>query len=286
MSLSGAESVAREWILHDHAVAKALQTFAQSRLDLIKRYDGMLHAAAGRHGPITEDPIDTKSKTDFYKAIQTALELALLGEPDSETIPGQIAIVEEFFHNFESAYQRLSRLIDSMRARVDDGSREALVSRITQKGRVVIRLSDQHRQSGDPVKHRRALDLLRESAHELRGQEGNALYLANRAGESAVTKGVDRERLNDIVYYCLWITMETSLELGEMDREKGDLPRARTEFEESKKFLDKLEYFAGDRNISLPPRFVDLRNRVRDGLRKLPPAPKTWEARQAQASTR
>jgi hypothetical protein len=286
MSLPGAESVAREWILKDRAVAKALQTFAQSRLDLIKRYDGMLHAAAGRNGPITEDPIDIKSKTEYYKAIQTALELALLGEPDSETIPGQIAIVEEFFRNFESAYKRLSRLIDSMRARVDDGSREALVSRVTQKGRVVIRLSDQLRQSGDPVKHQRALDLLRKSAHELREQEGNALYLAKRAGDSAVSKGVDRERLNEVVYYTLWITMETSLELGEIERERGDSARALSEFESNKKVLDKLEYVAGERNISLPPRFVDLKNRVRKGLRDLRAESKTWEAHQAQASTR
>jgi hypothetical protein len=226
----------------------------------------MLNAAAGRRGKITEDPIDANSKTRIYNEIYTALELALLVEPDSDTISSQIAIVEEYFRNFESAYKRLTKVINSMRARVDGGSSEALISRITQKGRVAIRLSTQLRQSSDPILLRRARDLLRECAHELREQEGNALYLANRASESTGSKGVDRARLNEIVYYCLWITMETSLELGEMELEGGDPAQARSEFEYSKKVLEKVEYFARERNISLPPRIADLRKRITEGL--------------------
>jgi hypothetical protein len=279
MSLPGAESIAREWILRNRADARALQDFAQSRLDLIKRHDGTLNAAAGRHGKITEDPIDTKSKTLFYKSILTALELALLVDPDSETIPGKIAIVEEYFRNFESAYQRLTNLINSVRKRGDTVPRENLVSLISQRGRVVLRLSDQLRRSGDLTEGRRARDLLRESADELRKQEANALEIAIRAGDSGVSNGIDRERLNDIVYYCLWITMETSLELGEMEREGGNSARARLEFENNKKVLDKLEYFARERNITLPSRFADLRNRLINGLVAVRAEPKSSQVR-------
>jgi hypothetical protein len=262
MSLPGAKTILKAWARNNPAIAQHLEHFASSRLEKVKQHDIHRNELIKLRGEMPESPQVQETKKRYYESMLEALRLALEVEPDSEAVIRQMAAVEGELGDFESANRRFTKLINALRTREGSKERDKLVDWITQRGRLVIHWSTDLRGEGDPTRSQRALKLLQGSAMDLGACEAIALEIASHY--------TDQNEYSDIAYYYFWIATETSIILGELERELGQDAQSRSTFRNAKKALDRLDGFARLKAIPLPARVEDLRKRCRDGLLSVP----------------
>ena len=188
------------------------------------------------------------------------LALALRLDPASNTIRTQVAIVEEFFGNYESAHLRLTELIDATRARGDRKDRDELIDWIVRRSRIAVRWAAQLRRRGDAASSQRALALIEQAAKAMGDCERDVADLAVLPNQP--NPAIER------VYDFYWISSETWLAKGEIARDLGQHAQARSAFQRAKRAFDRLTAFSREHSLvhERPAEVETLWNRVRAGL--------------------
>ena len=269
LNLPSAESKLLEWARGNPSLARHLQDFVSSRIELLRAYKS--HPA--RQGSSSEK---AHARTDelavereYYQTMLKALTLALKVDPKSETTRSQVAIVEEFLGNFESAHLLLTELIDATRARGDRKDRDELIDWIVRRSRIEVRWAAQLRRRGDNASSQRAMALIEQAANAMADCEKDVSDLAVRPNK--LKPSIER------VYFYYWISTETWLALGEIARDQGRHAQARSAFQSAKKAFDCLTAFSAEESLAhqRPAELETLRSRVRGGLlAQLPDAAK------------
>ena len=197
---------------------------------------------------------------EYYETMLKVLALALRLDPASNTIRTQVAIVEEFFGNYESAHRRLTELIDAMRARGDRKDRDDLIDWIVRRSRIAIRWAAQLRRRGDAASSQRALALIEQAAKAMGDCERDVADLAVLPDQP--NPAIER------VYDFYWISSETWLAKGEIARDLGQHAQARSAFQRAKRAFDCLTAFSREHSLvhERPAEVETLWNRVRAGL--------------------
>jgi tetratricopeptide (TPR) repeat protein len=195
----------------------------------------------------------------YYQTMFKVVQLALKIDPESTTIRSQAAVVDEYLGNFASAHQRLTKLIDALRAHNDRDDRYELIDLIVRRSRVAISWAAELRGRGDAVNTGRALELDEQAAKALSECERDVADLAFRPDK------LQRAILS--VYHFYWIASETWLALGDLARDQGRFEQARLAFRSAKHAFDRLSAFGADQSITRPPaEFEALRKRVKEGV--------------------
>ncbi|MGO8902628.1 MAG: serine/threonine protein kinase [Isosphaeraceae bacterium] len=260
LNLPSAESKLLEWARENPSLARQLQDFVTSRIDLLIQYK--TNAARRDSTGVKASPSTDEQGVErkYYETMLKVLALALKVDPESRTIRTQAARVEEFFGNYESAHLRLTELIDAARARGDRKDRDELIDWITRRSRVAIRWAAQLRRHGDAASSKRALALIEQAAKALGDCErvvAGLVVLPNR-----LNPAIER------VYDFYWISSETWLAMGEIARDLGQHAQARSAFQNAKKAFDCLTAFSREHSLvhERPAEVETLWNRVRAGL--------------------
>ncbi len=260
LSLPSAESNLLEWARKNPSLARELQDFVRLRIDRYVQYieNAGSRRIAGEQADPGADELATERK--YYQTMLKVLELALKIDPESTTIRMQAAVVDEFFGNFASAHERLTKLIEALRAHGDRDDRNELIDLIVRRSRVAVRWAAQLRRRGDEVNTGRALELDEQAAKAMAECERDVADLAFRPDKL--------QRAIKSVYNFYWIASETWLSLGELARDQGRFDQARSAFRSAKQAFDRLSAFSADQSITheRPAEFESLRKRVRDGL--------------------
>jgi serine/threonine protein kinase len=260
LKLPRAEPKLLEWAREHPSLARQLQDFVRSRIDLLIQYktDTTRQRNAGEmvDAPSEEQAIELR----YYETMLKALALALKIDPKSTTIRSQMATVEEFFRNYESAHLRLTELIDATQARGDRNNRYDLIDWIMRRSRVELRWAAELRRRGDAPSSQRALELNEQAARALAECERDVADLAVRRDnlKPAIVR----------VYDFYWISSEIWVALGEFARDLGRHAQARSAFKSAKKAFDSLTAFSREQNLEHehPAELDALWNRVRGGL--------------------
>ena len=252
LNLPSAESKLLEWARGNPSLARQLQDFVTSRIDLLIQYK----TNAARRDSTGEQGVERK----YYETMLKVLALALKIDPESSMIRTQAARVEEFFGNYESAHLRLTELIDAARARGDRKDRDELIDWIVRRSRVAIRWAAQLRRRGDAASSQRALALIEQATKAMGDCErvvADLVVLPDRPNPA-----IER------VYDFYWISSETWLAMGEIARDLGQHAQARSAFQSAKKAFDCLIAFSREHSLvhERPAEVEILWNRVRAGL--------------------
>ncbi|HMF35239.1 MAG TPA: protein kinase, partial [Isosphaeraceae bacterium] len=260
LNLPGAEAKLLEWAREQPSLARQLQDFVSSRIDLLIQYktNAPRRDSTGEEANERSDELAIERR--YYETMLKVLTLALKVGPASNTMRTQMAIVEEFFGNFESAHLRLTELIDATRARGDRKDRDELIDWITRRSRVAIRWAAQLRCRGDAASSKRALALIEQAAKAMGDCEQVVADLAVRPDQ--LNPAIER------VYDFYWISSETWLALGEFARDLGQHAQARSAFQSAKKAFHRLTAFSREHSMvhEHPAEVETLWNRVRAGL--------------------
>jgi tetratricopeptide (TPR) repeat protein len=260
LNLPSAESKLLEWARENPSLARQLHDFVSSRIDLLRQYK----TNAARRDSISEE---AHARSDelaierrYYETMLKVLVLALKVDPESSTIRTQMAIVEEYFGNYESAHLRLTGLIDATRARGDRKDRDVLIDWIVRRSRVAIRWAAQLRRRGDAASSKRALALIEQAAKAMGDCERVVADLVVLPDQ--LNPAIER------VYDFYWISSETWLAMGEIARDLGQHAQARSAFKSAKKAFDCLTAFSREHSLvhERPAEVETLWNRVRAGL--------------------
>ena len=133
LNLPSAESKLLEWARENPSLARQLQDFVTSRIELLREYKS--HPARRESSDEKADELtdDLAVEREYYQTMLKVLALALKIDPESNTLRTQVAMVEEFYGNYESAHVRLTELIDATRARGDRKDRDELIDWIVQQ---------------------------------------------------------------------------------------------------------------------------------------------------------
>jgi serine/threonine protein kinase len=265
LDLPGSETTLFNWAQRTPSLARHLSDFAKAQLDHINDYKSKHPAnqdSTGQAAPRDDDGI---IEDRYYDTLSKSLRLALKIDPGSQAIRRQMAAVEEYRKNFESASQILGELIQTARARSDRQDRDNLIGWTTQRGRVVVRWSSELRKSGEPAGTNRALELLRQSLQDLERCQRDVSDLETQ--HDLLFPGVWR------IYSFHWITTETWLEQGEVERARGDDASALAAVQQSKRVLDRLDAFGKEHALKRPADFEILRQRIVNWLRAGPAGP-------------
>ncbi len=265
LSLPNAESKLLDWSHKNPSLARLLQNFVSSRIDLLIQHktDADSRGSTGEKDRADEQAMERK----YYETMLKTLTLALKVDPESKTIRTQAAIVDEFFRNFESAYLGLTELIDATRALGDRNDSYERIDWIMRRSRVAVLWAAELRRHGDAAGTKRAWELDEQAANTLADCQREIADLA-----------VQRDKLKpaiDRVYMFYWISSATWVTLGEFARDLGRHEQARSAFQSAKKAFDLLDAFRneqGRRDLNLAE-FEALRKRVRDGLLAKSPDP-------------
>ncbi len=258
LNLPGAESTLLDWSRDNPSLARQLQDFVSSRIEILKRHksDAARRGGTDEKARAEEKEIERK----YYETMLKALTLALKIDPESTTIRTQATIVDEFFGKFESAYLRVTKLIDETRAGGDRNGGDERIDLLIHRSRIAVRWAAELRAHGDAASTKRALELNEQAASSLAACERKIFNLA-----------VSRELLESVierVYNFYWILSETWVARGELDRDEGRHAQSRLAYQNAKKAFDHLDAFMHahyDEN-QIPPELETLRKRVMDGL--------------------
>jgi hypothetical protein len=263
LNLPGAEDKLLDWSHQNPSLARQLHDFVSSRIDLLIQHkiDVASRGSTGEKARADEQAMERK----YYETMQKALTLALKIDSESKTIRTQAAIVDELFGKFESAYLRLTELIDATRARTDRNDRYERIDWIIRRSRVAIRWAAELRRRGDAAGTERAWELDEQAADALAGCQREVADLAFRRDK--LKPAIDR------VYAFYWLSSETWVTLGEFARDLGRHEQARSAFQSAKKAFDRLAAFSEEHSMQNDNRAEReaLGKRVRDGL--LAPSP-------------
>jgi tetratricopeptide (TPR) repeat protein len=260
LNLPSAEPKLLEWARDNPSLARQLQDFVSSRIDLLIQHK--TNAASRESNGEKPRALSDEQAIErrYYETMLKALTLALKVDPKSNTIRTQAAIVDEFFGNFESAYIRLTELIDATPVRGDRNAGDERIDWLISRSRVAVRWAAELRRRGDAASTKRALELEEQAANSLAACERDVADLAVRRDK--LESGIWR------VYRFYWISSETWVALGEFARELGRHEQARSAFQSAKKAFDRLTAFGEEQSFG-DQRLAELevlRNRVRDGL--------------------
>lgn len=260
LNLPSSESKLLEWARENPSLARHLQDFVTSRIDRLRDYKSRRprreSSTAKAHARIDELAVER----EYYETLLKVLALALKLDPASNTIRTEVATVEEFFGNYESAHVRLTELIDAMRARGDRKDRDELNDWIVRRSRIAIRWAAQLRRRGDAASFKRVLVLIEQAANAMADCERDVADLAVRPDK--LKPAIER------VYNFYWISSETWLAMGEIARDLGQHAQARSAFQSAKKAFDCLTAFSREHSLvhERPAEVETLWNRVRAGL--------------------
>jgi hypothetical protein len=260
LNLPSAESKLLDWARENPSLARQLRDFVTSRIDLLIQHktDAARRDSTGAKARESSD--ERAIERRYYETMRKALALALKVDPESNKIRTQVATVEEFFGNFESAHRRLTELIDATRARGNRNDRDDLIEWIMRRSRIEVRWAAELRGRRDAASFQRALALNEQAASALADCERDVADLAVR--RDILESGIQR------VYRFYWISTETWLALGDSARDLGRHAQARSAFKSSKKAFDRLSAFGRERSVGHEhsAELETLWNRVRDGL--------------------
>ena len=261
MEIPGAEERIRDWAATNTRFADHLEEFASLRLDRVKQY--MTQLSSGRSS--TQDSVlDEATRAGlipYYRSMLSAARIALEQRPESRRLRARIASAEDFFGNFASAYEHLTKLVAETRNQASFSDRLELVNLHNQRSRVAIRWAKSLWTAGDPSSQSSALRLLSETFQEM-----ESLAPTVAALDSSPSTGLGRI---EVIYYHLYIKTEAITTLAEMQLESEDRSACREAFVSASRSLNRLLSFARRNDIALPQDGRPLENRVRTGLDRL-----------------
>jgi hypothetical protein len=102
--------------------------------------------------------------------------------------------------------------------------------------------------------------LLRRSIHDLEQYRREVSHL--ESSRRLLPRGIKQ------IYAYHWISAETWLQRGALDRERGDEPSHRDALLQAKRAFDLLDAFGTEHSLKAPSDFEALRQRIMDGLRE------------------
>ncbi len=263
LSLPDAERSLLVWGRTNPSLARQLQDFVASRMELLVRLKTLTQPATEGSGASHPRQDAAPVLRQYYETMHRALELALNIDPTLNTIRVQAAIVDEFFGKFESAYARLTRLIDEKKAQGDQigrNDRDQQIDWIVRRSRIaVLWAAELHHEPG-AANAARAEKLLQQAAAALASCERDIPSLTLRP---------DKKRdLNERIYRYFWICTETWLAIGEAERPGNDPTQRRQAFHNSKRYLDSLMAFGVQNSLGegLSDEIEALKQRTRAGI--------------------
>jgi hypothetical protein len=173
-------------------VSDTLIAWAKGHPEIASHLEDAGHARFRRVDRITRDPdydphIAEEYRRLLYHRVKPAIELAAELNPESIVAPRLLAVIEEMDGEYWSAYQRLTRVIESATLR---GGDEAELYRVTMvRVQAATKLADQHRDNPPDVPQpfelmRQAVKDLESSEHYVRAHGDNEqilFVLANKA---------------------------------------------------------------------------------------------------------
>jgi serine/threonine protein kinase len=253
-----AEPILVDWARRYPSLARHLSAMVLDQTKYLNEF--RTAQATGKHAPLNAAQIASNRDRErqYIETMHKEIQLALKIDPASEIIRGQVATAEEILGNLESAYRRLTELIEAARSRADLNERAELIARIIQRSRVAINWSKKLRSSGDPDGEKHAWVLLRDNVKDL---EGFQPYFRKLAFQDAFNP----ELVEPMSFYY-WMMTESWLALGELERARGQEEAARSAFQSARQAFNLLDRFTAEHKLAHAGDFEGLRQRVRKGL--------------------
>ena len=262
LDLPRSEETLINWARKTRFLGQHLSDFAKAQLEHINDYKANHPANHDPDGKAAQGDDERAIEREYYETMSRMLRLALKIDPGSQAIHRQMAVAEEYFKNYESAYQILNELIQTARARRERQDRVNLVKWTVQRGRVAIRWSSELRQTKEAAGTNRALELIQQSLRDLESCQEEVSDLETGSGSLL--------RSAEIAYHYYWITTETWLALGEAERARGDEAAALAAFQRSKRVFDRLAFLGAEHSFRPPADLETLRQRIVGWLRGRP----------------
>ena len=260
LNLPNADVTLLQWAQQNPSLTEELQNFVRSRIDLLIQYKTDLVRRRNAGEKAETGPEEKAIERRYYETMLKVLALALKVDPKSNTIRAQMAIVDEFFGNFESAHLLLTELIDTTREHGDRYDRIELIEWIMRRSRIEVRWAAELRRLGDAASTQRALPLNEQAASALAECERDVADLA--VTPDKLKLGAER------VYAFYWISTETSLALADSARNLGRPVQAQTAYQKAKLAFDRLVAFTKAHSLEHQnlAELEALRRRVRAGV--------------------
>jgi serine/threonine protein kinase len=242
-ALPEAESIVRNWAVTRPDFADQMGACVKSQMRTLSTF---------KKDP--QNPNHGEIEREYYQNMARAIALALQIKPHDSELLQEMAVVEEYFGDFESAYTRLTELNARWPSEESNLDRSHLLDRITQRGRVGIRWARALRESRTRSNDEKAGKLTRESADSFGQYESEILRLAGQPGLQG--RGVL------IVYNFFWVATEAWLDLGDLESGHGRSGEARSDYRQAKQSFDRLRAIS-ERHALFPLSDVEgLRKRV------------------------
>ncbi len=203
--------------------ARHLEDFGKARFDRIER--------------ITQDTQEKDYERDngeserriLYRLAWPAVDLAAELNPISTVAPRLLAIIDEEDELYDSAYERISRLIDALG--VSGHDKKELYKATTLRARLARRLADAKRQGDSRVACQALLVLMEQAVEDLRLSEQ---YVTTHRDDGN-THFVER------TLYVLDIKAPAFLTLSEIETNLGRIPEAKEHLRVALEAFDRIE---------------------------------------------
>ncbi|QEH34133.1 Serine/threonine-protein kinase StkP [Aquisphaera giovannonii] len=253
--LPGAEELLLDWMRRDPTLAARLVDFVQEQLEQLNRFKVRRYAGKSPQERAALADEDRPVERRYYEVMLRVARLALKVDPNSESLPIQMAIAEEALGEYEPAYGRLDRLIEALKPRVDRSRRDQMLHLISQRARVAMRWSGVLLQRGDGDSVAQSIKLLQDNLDGMESCQGE-IFEAISTDEAPGTRVV-------IVYNFYWIMTECWLALTDAQRSAGLAVEAAKSSQRTKASFDRLAAFVDARALNVKPDVEALGDRVR-----------------------
>jgi len=247
------ERILADWAVKHRSVAVHLSRFADSMIERVdqdaERYD--------IDNPRADEVRDKRLKRPSYKLARDALRHAEKLDPNSQEIQRLLAMTEGILGDFETAYNRLSRLIASGAS--GSNNRDMLFFCHDLRGRAAFLWAESLRKKGGSL-DKETLSRLKQASKDLNWCDN---YLMGH-------KYTDQELKE---YHVMHDRVRLTLTMAEVETDLAHLPRAIGYLEECKKLIVMLmnqTAHAKSRNLRVPDptelneRMTAASNRLKD----------------------
>jgi len=216
------------WAKDHPELVAYLVPFADARIQRVDLFAEKLD----QEDPVKDEKRDQEVRWQTYELAAEALQLAEKLDPKSPKIQRLLAKTEEISCEYESAYDRLSRVIDSGASGSNDDPDMLFFCRKL-RGRVAFLWVESQRDRADPLDD--TVSMLEEAKSDL---DFCDKFLSNHnffLGERTFSEDHERKK-----YHVLHDKLRATVTLAEVEIELGHFPEADEHFQACKSINDKL----------------------------------------------
>ncbi|WP_165232157.1 serine/threonine-protein kinase [Aquisphaera insulae] len=257
-AMPDADQILRELAREDPALPDRLTVFANQQIehlniDKMRRYDEK--SAAAKAALMA---VDREVEKRYYQVLRRILNVALEARPDSTTIPPMMAAAEEALGDYQAALDRVERLIERMRGRLERSQRDDFIRLISQRARVAWRLAQGHYGRGDRASLDRGIALIQRSLDDMKSCEAEIFEVTNTED--------DPHARATLVYSHYWLQTECWLTLADIQERAGARPESASSRQKARTSYNRLRGFVAQGSLKVTPELNEMGERVRKGM--------------------